>query len=181
MSVALAKVKTRAAPVPLAGLYDATKKRKQNIRTPEWFLAGVLEAFGGYIPLDPCAHRNQRHWFAHTNWTAGGRSRPWEEKTYANPPFGGALRELVYWLAHARVQAAHTGLPTIVLAPWRSHRHHFMPALAASTVIWFRAFPFAGHKNSTPFPCVAIVRHCKFPRLELETGRADVPADGWAA
>lgn len=160
----------RAAPDTLRGLYDAGRKRKQNILTPDWFLEAVREAFGGTIPLDPCASRNQRHWFAHDNWIAGGRSKAWEDKAFANPPYF----ELALWLRWAQSEAARSGLPTIVLGPWRSHRVNFLQYVAGAELVYFRAFPFEGQKNTAPFPCFAAIRHCTFPVTPYEVGRGHV-------
>ena len=153
----------------LRGLYDAARngKRRQDIRTPQWFVDAASEALGGSIPLDPCATRSPRWHFAEENWSSRGLDRPWERPSFANPRYD----NLVAWMEHAQAEAARTGLPQIFLGPWRTHRHGFFNALARSEVIFFRAFPFVGQRNSAPFPCFAAVRHCTFPATAYEFGR----------
>jgi hypothetical protein len=158
----------RSAPKPLAGLYTAGRKRKQAVSTPPWFVGAVCEAMRlEQVPLDPCAHRDPLRQFARTNWTRGGLTRPWELPGYANPPY----EHLVYWLAYAQAEALRTGLPTAFLGPWRSHRIGFCDALAGSEVVFLKAFPFLGHRNSPPFPLFAATWHCKLPRTPWEMDR----------
>ena len=158
----------RNAPKPLAGLYTAGRKRKQQVSTPPWFVGTVCEGMRvAQIPLDPCAHRDPGMQFALTNWTRGGLTRPWEEPGYANPPY----RWLVDWLRYAQAEALRTGLPTAFLGPWRSHRIGFCEALAGAEVVFLKAFPFYGHKNSPPFPLFAACWHFRLPRTPYEMDR----------
>lgn len=157
-----------SAPAPLKGLYTSGRKRKQSVPTPEWFLDAVCEGFRlPKIPLDPCAHPNSARHFALENWTIGGLKRPWERPAYSNPPF----KDLLAWLAYARAEALRTGLMTVFLGPWRSHRIGFCAELAGAEVTWFKAFAFVGHRNKTPFPMFAATWHCSLPPTPYEVGR----------
>lgn len=158
----------RGAPKSLAGLYTAGKKRKQQVSTPPWHVAAICEGMRlAQIPLDPCAHRDPSRQFALTNWTRGGLIRAWEQPAYANPPYN----NLVAWLAYAQAEALRTGLPTAFLGPWRSHRLGFCDALAGATVVFYKAFPFYGHKNSPPFPLFGAAWHFKPVRTPYELDR----------
>lgn len=163
----LHKLPIAAAPNALRGLYGAPKKRQQARRTPQWFLDAAAEALGGSIPLDPCAHRSPKFHFAEENWCYGGLKKPWERKSFANPPFD----DLAAWMRYAWDEATRTGLPQILLGPWRSHRHGFLENLSGGEVVFFRAFPFVGMRNSPPFPCFAVTRHCRLPRTAYEFDR----------
>ena len=157
----------KAPHASLRGMYDATRKRRQDIRTPQWLLDAVIEALGGSVPLDPCASRSPKFHFAEENWSYGGLKKTWSKPSYANPPFN----NLVAWMRQAYDCATETGLPTILLGPWRTHRHGFAEQLGGADVVFFHAFKFAGQRNSAPFPCFAAVRHCKFPRTAYEVDR----------
>lgn len=157
----------KAPGAALRGMYDATRKRRQDIRTPQWLLDAVTESLGGSVPLDPCASRSPKFHFAEVNWCYGGLVKEWELPSYANPPFN----NLVAWMRHAYDEATRTGLPQIFVGPWRSHRHGFLEQLGGSEVVFFRAFAFAGQRNSTPWPCFALTRHCRLPRTAYEFDR----------
>ncbi|HKY36478.1 MAG TPA: hypothetical protein VJN18_11100 [Polyangiaceae bacterium] len=158
----------RRAPASLAGLYLAGRKRNQIVCSPLWWIAAVCEGMRlERIPLDPCAHPKPAKHFAIQNWTRGGLDAPWLHPSYANPPFN----ELVRWMRHARACAMLTGFPVVLLGPWRSHRIGFCEALAGATVLFFKAFPFDGQKNATPFPCFAAAWHVQLPRTRYEMDR----------
>lgn len=156
-----------AAPKPLRGMYEAGRKRRQDIRTPQWFIDASSEALGGSVPLDPCAHRSPRWHFAEENWTRGGLDRPWERPSMANPEYN----NFVAWMRYAADEAARTGLGQILLGPWRHHRIGFIEQLRGAEVILFRSFAFAGMRNTAPFACFAAVRHCRFPVTPYEVDR----------
>lgn len=156
------------APPALRGMFQSGRTRKQAVRSPHWLIDAAATTLGGSIPLDPCAYPNKKFWFARTNWTRGALSRPWDEPSYANIPY----KWLVLWLQYAQREAHRTELPTMVLGPWRSHRLGFCQAIQGAEVVYFKAFPFEGHKNSPPFP---IALYCwntdKFPRTPYEVWR----------
>lgn len=158
----------RGAPKALAGLYTAGRKRKQIVSTPPWWIRAVCEGMKlERIPLDPCAHPDPARHFALTNWTRGGLDQPWLAPGYSNPPFN----KLLAWMQHARGSAMLTGFPTVLLGPWRSHRIGFCDALRGAEVLFFKAFPFEGHKNSPPFPVFAAAWHVRLPRTRYELDR----------
>lgn len=167
-SVTKLKPRAKHAPKSLAGLYDANRKRPQTVRTPPWFLEAVCEALQeSVIPLDPCATKNPAWHFALENWWTHGLDRPWELKAFANPVF----RYLDAWMTYAQSEAMRTGLPTVLLGPWRSHRINFCRNIKGGEVVFLKAFPFVGRKNATPFPCFAVSFHCSLPRTRYELDR----------
>lgn len=162
------KPRAKAAPRSLAGLYDATRKRPQTVRTPPWFVDAAREALDeSVIPLDPCATRNPAWHFAAENWSKGGLKRAWELKAFANPVY----RDLDAWMSHAHSEAMRTGLPLVLLGPWRSHRVNFCRNLKHGEVVYLKAFAFVGRRNATPFPCFAVAFHCRLPRTPYELDR----------
>ncbi len=155
-------------PKPLKGLYTAGKKRKQEVRTPLKLVHAFADALGGSIPLDPCATRSPLTHVAEENWTSRGLDRGWEKPVYANPPW----KYFSEWLVHARLEAVRTGLPTIVLGPWRSHRVVFLSVLHAMEVVYLKALPFEGHTNTMPTPCFVVAWNLTLPKLPWEMGRS---------
>jgi len=156
------------APPALRGMFQSGRKRKQAVRSSAWLIDAAATCLGGSIPLDPCAYPNSKYWFAETNWTRGALDRPWELPSYANIPY----KWLVLWLQYAQREAFRTQLPTLVLGPWRSHRLGFNKAIEGSTVVFFKAFPFEGHKNSPPFPIALYAWNTdRFPRTPYEVDR----------
>lgn len=163
----LLKLPVPEVPAALKGGYD-NRKRKQSIRSSAWLIECAAQTLGGAIPLDPCAHRLKRHHFAQTNWTHGALERTWDQPNYANVPF----KWLVLWLQYAQQQAAHTGLPTMVLGPWRSQRLGYCDAIRGATVVYFKAFPFEGYTNSPPFPVTLTIWNTdRWPRTPYEMAR----------
>lgn len=161
-----------AAPKPLRGLYNARKKRKQEVRTPRKLIDAFADALGGEVPLDPCATRSAEHHFARVNWMYAGLKRAWLLPAYANPPY----KYLAAWLAHTRAQALLTGLPTILLGPWRSHRTTFCAELDGQEVVYLKAFPFEGQTNTAPFACFVVAWNLRLPSLPWELGRSTMIA-----
>lgn len=160
-----------SAPRALRSGYAGKKpeQRSQLIRTPVPILTVVGEAFGGRIQLDPCASRWKHHHFAVTNYTRRGLELPWVDRTYANPPFS----DLRAWLARAAVEGQRHA--TILLGPWRSHRHGFCAELIGAEVIYLKAFPFHGQKNTSPWPCFVAAWRVDVPSFgHLEFGRGVV-------
>lgn len=165
------QVSVRAAPAPasLAGLYGS-KKRRQTVRTPGWFVDAAAKALGRpQVPLDPCAHPMPRYQFAQVNWSKGALKRPWHLPWFANPPW----KDLGEWMVYAQAEARRTGMPGVLLGPWRSHRLTFLPALRGATVVFFRAFAFQGEPDSTPFACFAAAYNCTFPDTPYELDRKE--------
>ena len=156
------------APLPLAGLYGGKTKRRQAVRTPRWFLEAVCKAFGlAQIPLDPSAYPFPRYHFAGENWMSKGLHRPWNKPAYTNPPWA----KLGDWMTYAWNEQRRTRLPLVLLGPWRSHRLTFLPALRGGEVSFFRAFPFEGEKDSTPWACFAVAFNCHLPEMPYELER----------
>lgn len=162
----------QAIPKSLKGLYTAGKKRKQEIRTPRALVEAFADALGGAIPLDPCATRSPLFHFAQENWPTRGLVRHWERPSYSNPPW----RYLFAWLMHARIEAARTGLPTILLGPLRPHRTTFCSLLDGRELVLLKAVPFEGHANTHPYPVFVAAWNLTLPRLPLELGRATMRA-----
>lgn len=161
--------RTALAPRSLAGLYGS-KKRRQTVRTPQWFREAVCTAFGvARIPLDPCAHPSPRYHFAEENWSSKGLARAWNRPAFVNSPW----KYLGDWMAYAWAEQRRTHLPLVLLGPWRSHRLTFLPALRGGTVHFFRAFPFEGETDGTPFACFAVAFNCTFPETPYELDRKD--------
>lgn len=161
----------KAPHASLKGLYDATRNgaRRQDIRTPQWLVDAASETLGGSIPLDPSAHRSPRWHFAEENWSSRGLDRPWEKPTYVNSRFDVLALWLDYWQSEAR----RTGLPSLIIGPWRSHRYGggFVDAIRGAEVVFFKAFAFAGQRNSSPFPVFLAARNVRFVRTAYEVDR----------
>lgn len=164
-------------PKPLKGLYTAGKKRKQEVRTPLKLVAAFADLLGGTIPLDPCATRSPLTHIAEENWTSRGLVRHWEKKTYSNPPWS----KFSDWLVHARLEATRSGLPTIVLGPWRSHRVVFLSVLDGVEAVFLKALAFEGHKNTMPTPCFVVAWNLTLPKLPYEMGRGVIASTPWPA
>ncbi len=162
-------------PKPLKGLYTAGKKRKQEVRTPHKLVAAFADLLGGSIPLDPCATRSPLTHIADENWTSRGLKRHWEKPGYANPPWN----VFSDWLVHARLEAARSSLPTIVLGPWRSNRNVFLSVLDGVEAVWLKALAFEGHKNTMPTPVFVVGFNVALPRLPYELGRGVIRSTPW--
>jgi hypothetical protein len=157
-------------PAPLKRLYTVGTKYQQERTTPEKLIEAFAELLGGRIGLDPCATRSARGHFADVNWNRGGLKKRWELPSYANPPWS----DLGAWLLHARLEAARTGLPSIVLGPWRSHRNLFLSTLDGCDVVFLKALAFGGFRNTHPTPCFVASWNVALPRLPYELGRGRV-------
>lgn len=163
----MARAELTMVPRPLKGLYTAGKKRKQEVRTPANLIEAFADVLGGVVPLDPCATRSSAFHFAQVNWTSGSLKRRWELPCFFNPPW----KDLSAWLLHGRLEAARTGLPSIVLGPWRSHRNAFCSILHGVEAVFLKAVAFEGHRNTMPQPCFVASWNLTLPKLPGELGR----------
>ncbi len=124
--------------------------REQEILTPPSILSAVRAVWPEGIALDPCCPTWCNPTGAACVLTGGekhdGLRESWEERTFANVPFG----ELEAWLGKATREAERI-VEIMVLGPVRSHRT-WSGLGAWDRVCLLRPVTFVGFKQAHPEP-----------------------------
>lgn len=98
--------------------------REQEILTPPSIIRALKALWPNGIALDPCCPTWCNPTGAARSYSGGevddGLREPWEDRTYANPPYG----ELKSWLATG-LQWVEAGCDVVMLVPLRTHRKWF--------------------------------------------------------
>lgn len=141
-----------------------SKKRKQDILTPQPIVDLVEELFAGPIVLDPCATLDKRDlvqamFCYHGPGHVDGLGAVWEDCTYCNPPY----KNLQTWLLKAQKEADH-GNRVVVLCPVRSNRVWWRAARdSASTYVELNPVTFVGYTSAfPPAMCMMVWNVSKF-------------------
>jgi len=137
--------------------------RVQEVFTPLELVAPLISVWGG-IGLDPCSHPDspvpaEAKWQGTVTklrkgvpveWEGPGRSTPWVDRTYCNPPFS----ELEEWCAHA---ACQPHVRWALLCPARLQRKWLRRLMRGRVVIALDSVCFEGYDQAFPQALVLIV------------------------
>jgi hypothetical protein len=162
------------------------RDRPQQILTPPYLLKPLLQVWGK-IALDPCAHRaspvkaarriygrrkrddTERGW----HWTGRGLLEPWDDRTYANPPF-----ENLHWWS-LKAQREGCSRRVALLAPFRTQRVWLRAVARSCGVLALDPVRFVGYGSGFPAALALLYWGADVRAVFAEYERAELGQTLW--
>lgn len=140
-----------------------SKKRKQDILTPQIVTDFVRDLWGAGIEMDPCATTDSRSTVNAMSLCTGpetggcdGLCVDWPDRTFVNPPYA----TLKPWLLRA-IEANEIGNRVVVLCPVRSGRAWWREARdsleVSGTYVELNPLAFVGYESAFPQPLCLMI------------------------